>query len=201
MEKKKFIFDLDGTVTAEETLPLIAKHFHVQEEIETLTIETIQGNIPFIESFIRRVTILGKIPVSQVADLLEHVCLHQELFNFIQIHTQLCVITTGNLRSWSYKLLHRIGCEYFCSEAEIENDEIVKLTKILRKEQIVEKYQNEGYEVIYVGDGNNDLEAMRIADISIAIGMIHSPSRSLMPVSDYLIFNEQALCRQLNQLL
>ena len=54
MSKIKFIFDLDGTITSEETLPLMAKHFNVQEEIEQLTRETIQGDIPFVESFIAR---------------------------------------------------------------------------------------------------------------------------------------------------
>jgi phosphoserine phosphatase len=56
-----FIFDLDGTITSKETLPEIAKHFSVTEEMEQLTHETIQGNIPFVESFIKRVHILGKL--------------------------------------------------------------------------------------------------------------------------------------------
>ena len=46
----KFIFDLDGTVTKQETLPLISKHFNIQDEIDNLTMETVKGNIPFIES-------------------------------------------------------------------------------------------------------------------------------------------------------
>lgn len=201
MKPVKFIFDLDGTVTSEETLPLIAKHFKVQEEIEELTKETIQGNIPFVESFIRRVSILGKLPVSQVSTLLENVILHKELYQFIKTHNTRCAIATGNLECWSNKLLNKINCEAYCSESEIENDQVVKLTKILRKEQVVEHYQNNGYQVVFVGDGNNDLEAMRIADIAIAAGLVHHPSKSILPVSDYVIFNEKALCRQLNQLL
>ena len=35
----KFIFDLDGTVTREETLPLIAKHFSVEEEIMVVMVQ------------------------------------------------------------------------------------------------------------------------------------------------------------------
>lgn len=201
MKPVKFIFDLDGTVTSEETLPLIAKHFNVREKIEELTKETVQGNIPFVESFIRRVTILGKLPVSQVSDLLEKVGLHQELFKFIQAHLKNCVIATGNLECWSKKLLSKINCEFYCSESEVETDQVVRLTKILRKEQVVEYYQNNGYQVVFVGDGNNDLEAMRVADISIAVGLVHHPSKSILPVSDYLIFNEKTLCRQLSQLL
>ena len=37
----KFIFDLDGTITKEETLPLIARHFKVEEKIEELTRATV----------------------------------------------------------------------------------------------------------------------------------------------------------------
>ena len=66
---------------------------------------------------------------------------------------------------------------------------------------MVKKYQDKGEKVIFVGDGNNDVEAMRIADISIAAGLIHHPAKSILPFTDYLIFNEVALCRQLNQLL
>ena len=40
----KFIFDLDGTVTGEETLPLIANHFSVEEELMELTRNTVDGS-------------------------------------------------------------------------------------------------------------------------------------------------------------
>lgn len=199
--KIKLIFDLDGTVTAEETLPLIAKHFKVEEEIEQLTQETVQGNIPFVESFIRRVFILGKLPVDEVADLLATTRLYPKLVEFIQSHKDICAIATGNLTCWSHKLLGKIGCEYYCSEAEVENNHVVKLTKILRKEQVVEQYQKDGYRVVFIGDGNNDLEAMRVADVAIAVGTTHFPSKSILPITNYLIFSEEALCRQLNQLL
>ena len=56
----KFLFDLDGTVTSKETLPIIAEHFGVQDQIAELTHHTVQGNVPFVESFIRRVNILGR---------------------------------------------------------------------------------------------------------------------------------------------
>lgn len=53
----KFLFDMDGTVTSCETLPLIASNFGIETKIDALTRETVQGNIPFIESFIRRVNL------------------------------------------------------------------------------------------------------------------------------------------------
>ena len=49
----KFLFDLDGTVTSKETLPIIAEHFGVQDQIAELTHHTVQGNVPFVASCIR----------------------------------------------------------------------------------------------------------------------------------------------------
>ena len=69
----KFLFDLDGTITKQETLPIIANHFHIRGRIDQLTKETVAGNVPFIESFIRRVHILSDFPVDEVARLLSHV--------------------------------------------------------------------------------------------------------------------------------
>ena len=197
----KFLFDLDGTVTSLETLPVIASHFNCQEEIAELTKRTVAGNVPFIESFIRRVNILGKYSVRETSDLLAQVPLYPELKRFIDNHRSDCIIVTGNLTCWCEDLFRKIGCQCYGSSAELEEDHVVKLKSILRKEEIVDRYRALGETVVFVGDGNNDLEAMRHADISIATGLTHTPARSLYAICDYIIFNENALCRQLNQLL
>ena len=54
---------------------------------------------------------------------------------------------------------------------------------------------------MFIGDGNNDVEAMRLSDISIASALTHMPSNGVLSVADYLILDEETLCRQLNQLL
>ena len=196
----KFLFDLDGTITSKETLPVIASHFNCQEEISELTKRTIQGNVPFIESFIRRVNILGKYSVSETNGLLAEVPLYPKLKQFIDAHRADCIIVTGNLTCWCEKLFHKIGCQCYGSEAEVKNDYVVKLNSILRKEDVVDQYLALGETVVFIGDGNNDLEAMRHANISIAVGLTHSPAQSLLAICDYVVFNEQALCRQLSQL-
>ncbi len=197
----KFIFDLDGTITSQETLPLVASHFNIEEEISDLTRETIQGNIPFIESFLRRVHILGKLPVSQISELLSKVELHDGVHEFILKNSEHCHIATGNLDCWIDKLSQKVGCNSFTSEAVVKENSVLKVKSILRKERIVKQFQDEGHAVVFIGDGNNDMEAMRIADITIAVGLTHSPAKSILPYTDYLIFDENALCRQLNQLL
>lgn len=197
----KFIFDLDGTVTKQETLPLISKHFNIQDEMDNLTRETVQGNIPFVESFIRRVYILGKLPVDKVANLLETVELYPQVIKFINEHKEDCIVATGNLECWITKLASKIGCCFYNSDGIIENNQVKKLTRILKKENLVERFQSEGEKVVFIGDGNNDVEAMRLADVSIASGLTHMPAKSVLSITNYLVFTEEALCRQLNQLL
>jgi HAD superfamily phosphoserine phosphatase-like hydrolase len=196
----KFIFDLDGTITSKETLPLISKHFGIEREIDELTKETIKGNIPFIESFIRRVHVLGKLPINEINDLLATVPLYPKVLDFIRANNANCVIATGNLGCWIDKLIRKIGCVCYNSEGLIQNNKIVKLTHILRKENIVRQYRNAGDEVVFIGNGNNSMEAMRIANISVASGLTHKPAKSVLSITNYLIFNESALCRLLNQL-
>lgn len=197
----KFLFDLDGTVTSQETLPCISKYFGCTEQIEELTARTIAGNVPFIESFIRRVNILGQYSVKETSDLLAQVPVYPQLAKFILEHAEDCIIVTGNLTCWCEGIFKKIGCQCYGSIAECENDKVVKIKSILRKETIVDQYKALGETVVFIGDGNNDLEAMRHANISIAVGLTHSPAQSLMSICDYVIFNEKALIRQLKQLL
>ena len=168
----KFIFDLDGTITKEETLPVIAKHFSMEEEIEKLTRQTVMG-----------------------------VELHEPIVKFIRKNRAHCAIATGNLSCWVAKLVARIGCEAYCSEGKIENNRVVELMNIIKKETVVEKYRAAGHRVVFIGDGHNDVEAMRAADIAIASGLTHEPAQSVLSVADCLVRNEAELCSRLNQLL
>jgi phosphoserine phosphatase len=138
--------------------------------------------------------------VSEVNDLLENIPLYPQLTQFIKSHASQYKVATGNLRCWVEKLSHRIGCEVFTSDGDVVDNKVKKLTSILKKEIIVRQFKEAGQRVVFIGDGNNDVEAMRDADISIACGMTHYPAKSVLTVANYLVFEESALCRQLTQL-
>lgn len=197
----KFLFDLDGTITKFETLPIIAEHFGCTEQITELTKNTVTGNVPFIESFIRRVSILGNYSVKEISSLLAQVELHPMILDFIREYKSDCIVVTGNLTCWCEALFQKIGCKCYGSVAECEEDKVIKLKTILYKEDIVAQYKALGETVVFIGDGNNDLEAMRQANFSIAAGLIHNPAQSLLSICNYVIFDESALVRQLYQMM
>lgn len=196
----KFLFDLDGVITVQQLLPSIAEYFGVNDEAVKLAEEAVYGNIPFIESFIRSVHILGKLPVTDVANFLEQSTLHSKIYKFIADHKEDCIVVTCNLDCWVKKLTKKIGCKCYTSGARVNRNKVTAITQILIKEKIVKEYRCLGEKVTFIGSGNNDMEAMRIADIAIAAGLTYYPSNSIMSFADYLIFSEDALCRQLNQL-
>lgn len=200
MARYKYLFDLDGTVTLEETLPRIASYFNLVDKIATLTNATIRGDVPFIESFIRRVGILGKLPVDEVDSVVGQTALNENLVKFIHNHKDQCAVVTGNFRGWVQTIMQRIGCQLHCSEGNYDSRGHVKLSQILKKEEVVRQYQAEGYKVVYIGDGNNDAEAMRQADVSIACGIIHWPAASVLNLCNFAIFDECALIRLLNHI-
>lgn len=198
--KTHFVFDLDGTLTATETLPMIGSHFGLEAQIAAMTESAVRGTVPYVENFISRVNLLADLPVDAVARLLAAVPLHERLFAFVQAHAGQCSIATTNLDVWLARLAERIPCALHCSEAVVERNAVRTLRTILKKETVVHRLRKEGWRVVFVGEGHNDMEAMRVADLAVASGLTHSPAPGVLSLADYLCCEENALCRLLEQL-
>ena len=196
-----FLFDLDGTVTAQETLPLIAKQYGLVSEMEELTAKTIAGDIPFVESFITRVNLLKPYSVKTISQIIHQVALHTEIVRFIKGHKDNCYIVTGNLDCWIEKLVRDLGCAYFCSRASCVDDRVMKIKTVLNKAKVVKQFKQTGQTTVFIGEGNNDAEAIHQADVGIAFGAVHPPSDSALAVASHVVYSELKLCQFLKQLL
>ena len=199
-----FCFDLDGTISKTEILPMIAKEVDIFEEIEALTDATIKGIIPFNRSFQLRVKLLSEIPIKRIQDLVMDIPLHNEIVNFIKRNSANSYVITGNLDVWIEELiLKKIGCNYFSSRAESSNNQTKGISSILNKGTAIKelKQLHKNHRIVSIGDGMGDVPMHLEADIRIAFGAVHPPIETLINVSDYIIYEEKALCRLLNTLL
>lgn len=203
VSKTAFCFDLDGTVTQEEILPLLSQEIGLFEEMQVLTEATIKGVIPFDRSFKLRCRLLSEIPISRVQNIIARVLLHLKIVEFITHHRKNCFILTGNLDVWIKLLTERIGCKIFCSQADYEGDKLKGIAHILDKGSAVKQLRADATfdNVIAIGDGMGDAAMFEAANYSIAFGGVHPPIQTLIELSDIIVFDESALCRTLNTLL
>ena len=193
-----FLFDLDGTITKSELLPLIGARFGLHEELQYLTFQTMQGAIPFKDSFKKRVEMLSEIPIGLVQEIILEAECFPKLLDWIKKNRNRSYIVTGNLDIWVKPWLEKHGLTGFTSEATILDNK-VKLERILDKETVLFDLDSSS-RTIMVGDGANDSKIMAKSSLAIASQMVHSVPPLLLEHANFVIGDEVALCRLLDRL-
>ncbi|OGT08838.1 MAG: hypothetical protein A2X78_03015 [Gammaproteobacteria bacterium GWE2_37_16] len=198
--KIAYCFDLDGTVTLQEILPKIAQEVDLFEEIQLLTEATLKGIIPFEKSFRLRCKLFSDIPITKVQKIISHVVLDADITNFIATHLKQCFIITGNLDIWVAPLAQQLGCQFYTSKAEHQDNKFIRLSQILNKGEAVRSIRENFDYIITIGDSMNDVPMFEEADIGIAYAGVHNPVGSLLDMSHYVVTNGKGLCQLLNTL-
>ena len=196
---KKFAFDLDGTVTKVETLPILARELNLSAQISELTKLTLEGKISFEKSFRLRYSILKKIPPKKISAIMSGIELDENIFKFIRENKSQCAVVTGNLDCWIKPIADKLGCEIFSSKSRIVNG-LPILTEILQKDCAVRKLKESCEKIIAIGESFNDVPMFKAADVSIAYGGVHKPVDAAVFVADYFIDDSAELCRLLKKL-
>ena len=189
-KKTIYAFDLDGTVTREETLPLIAEALGLAEEMRLLTKLTLDGTILFDQSFRLRFHVLNGIPLERIQEIMRRVSLDPAIEHFIQTHASQCAIVTGNLNYWIQPLEEHLKCRFYSSTGKI----------ILRKSEAIRDLRKYAERIVVVGDSFNDIPMFEEADVSIAYGGVHSPVRDAIENADYVVYKGETLCKLLKML-
>lgn len=195
-----FVFDLDSTLTKKEILPEIAKHAGCYEQMRGLTEAAMRGDTSFEKSFVERVELLKTVPISLVKDIVANIGLNELLMKFIQEHRGICKIATGNLDVWIEQLIKDMDMQgdCFCSVASYQGDYLLNIDTILNKEDVVRSFDNP---VVAIGDGANDIEMVRAADIGIGFGGVRQVAPALLPHVQYHIKDEKDLYNLLIKLV
>jgi len=198
--KKIYCFDLDGTITSQELLPLMAAELDLYEEISALTQATINGLIPFEQSFKLRCKLLSDVPIKKVQEVADKVKLNKSIVQFIKENKDHSYVITGNIYEWIQPIIDKLGCKIFCSKGKFKDGRLCGLEKILDKGEVIKGLRGGSKSIISVGDGMGDVLMFQESDLSIAYGGVHEPIETLMKVSNYLVYDEDSLCRLLNTL-
>lgn len=200
MSRYIFLFDLDSTVTRQEILPTISKELGIYERMSTLTESTMRGEIPFKQSFLRRVELLKEVPVSKVCQMIGDIELNEELIRFIRDNRERCYIVTGNLDVWIEELVRKIGIEknVFCSKAVVKDDYIQDVFSVVDKNAVVSQMV---LPFVAVGDGNNDAEMIEAAEIGIGYGGVREIAPAVLACASHVIYKEKKLVEFLERLL
>ena len=189
-----FAFDLDGTVTKREILPLIAGALGLYDEMVLLTRLTLDGTLRFEESFRLRVQILRSVPVSRVQRIVEEVPLDPGIEDFIRANRDRCAIVTGNLDCWIAPLVRRLGCASYSSMALTEGDQLTGIRSIQNKSHAIQAMRARAGRVVAIGESTNDLPMFEEADMGVAFGGVHDPVPALVQISDYVTYESSSLC-------
>lgn len=200
MSRYIFLFDLDSTITRQEILPTIAKKTGMYEQMYALTESSMRGEIPFKQSFLQRVNLLKKIPVSQVQKMITDIETNEKLVEFIQANKSRCHIVTGNLDVWIEGLVRKMGMErnVFCSKALTKGDLLQDVYSIVDKEAVIRQLM---LPFVAVGDGNNDAEMIEAAEVGVGYGGVRPIALSVLACATHVVYEEDRLVDFLNKLL
>ena len=177
---KLVVFDLDNVLIDTETIDEIAKIKGIEKEISDITLQAMQGKIPFEESIKQRVKKLEGISTADIDKAMDKISFNpgaEETAAELKKQGYKLAIITGSFDVIAYKIKEKLNVDYvFCNILEVENGvltgevsgPLVTQNKVDVLRQLVDDIGITLDECVAIGDGANDLEMVKNAKIGIA---------------------------------
>lgn len=177
---KLVVFDLDNVLIDTETIDEIAKIKGIEEEISDITLQAMQGKIPFETSIRQRVKKLEGINTSDIDEAMDKISLNP---GAVETATELkkqgykIAIITGSFDVIALKVKELINADYaFYNTLEVDDGKLtgevsgplITQNKVDVLRQLVDEIGITLDECATIGDGANDLEMIKNAKIGIA---------------------------------
>ncbi len=191
-----FLFDVDSTLINEEVIELIAAHAGVEKEVARITERAMAGELDFAASLRERVSLLSGISIDALLEVGEKVTFTNgavELIEAIHSAGDLPAVVSGGFLEAITPIMQQLGIkDYLANTLEVSDGlltgkvsgEIVdRNAKAVFLNELRIKYAPT--QTIAIGDGANDIEMLKAADIGIAF----CAKPALQAVADVVITN------------
>ena len=179
--KKLLLADMDSTLIRGESLDEIAHKVGVGEEISKITLQTMNGELDFYQSIIRRVSLLKGVKQTVLDEIIEETILTSGanlIAPTMKKNGAYCFILSGGFDFLTSQVAKKIGFDgSFSNSLEIKNSQLTgninspifgmhsklqTLTHLCNKQNISVK------DAAAIGDGANDLEMLKVAGLGVA---------------------------------
>lgn len=177
-----YAFDLDSTLTKKETLPFLAKVLEIEAEYNQICENT--AGLPYSAALEKRLAVFSSYPSKQIDDILNSIPIFLNLRNFIEEHGENSRIVTSNLDIYVGKLCQKFRCKVYSSV--VQDGKI----HIIDKEQIIKTLKKKD-RVCFTGDGENDANALKIADFSVAASYAKKANINAIKAAKFEAFCEE----------
>ena len=177
---KLVVFDLDNVLIDGETIDEIAKIKGIEKEISDITLQAMQGKIPFETSIRRRVKKLEGITLEEIDEAMQNISLNPgalETAEELKKQGYLLAIITGSFDVIAQKIKEKLNADYaFYNTLETREEKLtgevsgplITQDKIDVLRQLVNELGITLDECMAIGDGANDVEMIKNAKIGIA---------------------------------
>ncbi|MDD8017863.1 MAG: phosphoserine phosphatase SerB [Bacteroidota bacterium] len=179
--RRLVVFDMDSTLIKIEVIDELAKAAGVGEQVVKITESAMRGEMDFIQSFTKRLSLLKGLDEARVKSIGETLPLtdgaERLIFTLKKLGYKTAIIS-GGFSYFGKILQQRLGIDFvFANELEIVNGKVTgkvhrdivdgkRKAELLKTIAAQEKISLE--QVIAVGDGANDLPMLNLAGLGIA---------------------------------
>ncbi|MCM1296647.1 MAG: HAD-IB family phosphatase [Muribaculaceae bacterium] len=167
----KILFDFDGTVTKEETIPYVAMRLGLRqyELIAEMTSASSGSEVDYEKNLRKRIEMLREITIEDFVSNVPKSLLRAEVVSFIRENADVCEIVSCNLDCWCRAIASDLGVACHFSKAIVEDRHVIAIDYVMDKRTVVADYKRLGYDVAFVGDSVNDFAAMDEADLAVLL--------------------------------
>lgn len=201
-----FLFDVDSTLINEEVIDLIGAKAGLSNEISAITEQAMLGKLDFNAALTKRVELLAGLPVEVLDEVRSDITFTNgatELVAELQVAGDQVAVVSGGFMEVIAPIMKLLSIEFFKANSfEIQNSKLTgrvigEIINRSAKARFLNDLRREfnPQQTIAVGDGANDIDMIKAADIGIAfcakpalkeVADVVIDQRDLREISNYL---------------